>query len=89
MTHIGGEEWKSTTSGEEGADHEAEADGRHRVHEQEDEDQRGVAVRQHRSVWAHLKKQNDKHSKGDFFSPCRDQNLCQSLFFKSDKESPW
>lgn len=47
---------KSTTSGEEGADHEAETDGRDGVHEQKDEDQCGVAVRQHRSVWAHLKK---------------------------------
>lgn len=60
------EERRSTTSGEEGADHEAEADGRHDVHDQEDKDQRGVTVRQHRSVWAHLKEQSKKHCKGDF-----------------------
>lgn len=57
------EERKSTTSGEEGADHEAEADGCHGVHEQEDEDERGVAVRQHRSVWAHLKKEKKKKTR--------------------------
>lgn len=45
----------SNTSGEEGADHEAEADGRHGEGEQEDEDQRGVAVVQHRAVRTHLK----------------------------------
>lgn len=64
------EDRKSSTSGEEGADHEAEADGRHGEHQQEDEDQRGVAEGQHRSVWAHLKQKNKqknkKHCKNDF-----------------------
>lgn len=50
----------SNTSGEEGADHEAEGDGRHGEGEQEDEDQRGVALVQHRTVWTHLKKKIKK-----------------------------
>lgn len=44
------------TSGEEGADHEAEVDSGHGEDEQEDKDQRGVAVGQHCSVGAHLKR---------------------------------
>lgn len=42
------------TSGEEGADHEAEVNGGHGKHQQEDEHQRGVTVGQHRSVRTHL-----------------------------------
>lgn len=45
------------TSGEEGTDHEAEADGGHSKDEQEDEDQRGITVGQHRTVGAHLQQQ--------------------------------
>lgn len=42
------------TSREEATDHEAEVDGGHSEDEQEDKDQRGVTVGQHRSIRAHL-----------------------------------
>lgn len=45
---------KAFTSGEEGADHEAEADGRYSKDQQEDEYQGGVTMGQNRSVWTHL-----------------------------------
>lgn len=47
------------TPGEEGTDHEAEADSGHSEDQQEDKDQRGVTAGQHRTVRAHLQQQRE------------------------------